>query len=342
MNCRLSSSKEGHTFRSETDTEVIAHLLESSLARHATPKNALLELVSTLEGAYAFALILSDYPRAIIIARKRSPLCIGRGEDEMYIASDLLAFAGKTNKMFFLPDESFAFVTQSSVQLFDFMGTELPVQFQLVNIPAASDMKQGFEHFMLKEIYDQKKVIQDTVHKYRALSGTLWDQMGLCSQDIKDLKSITFVGCGTSWHAALVAQYFFESIAHIKVEVGLASEMRYNTFFPEKCSIGIAISQSGETADTLEALRFLKGHKTHTVALVNVLSSTMVRETNGYLPLFAGPEVAVASTKAFSAQVAALYWLAHKMAFERGLLMSVQLAQQRKIFLWLLKFLRVG
>lgn len=315
---RTQLVQEGHIFRSQTDTEVIAHLLESYLTRHSSLKHALLALVSKLEGAYAFALILRSHPDQVIIARKRSPLCIGRGDDEMYIASDLLAFAGKTNKMFFLPDESFALVKKDSVELFDFMGTEIPVQFQVVDVPAGSDMKQGYEHFMLKEIYEQKKVIQDTVHAYKALADTIWQQMGIDAQTIKELKHITFVGCGTSWHAALVAQFFFEELAHIQVEVGLASEMRYRTFFSEKNSIGVAISQSGETADTLEALRFLKAQSMHTVALVNVPSSTMVRETDGYLPLYAGPEVAVASTKAFSAQVAALYWIAHKMAYERG------------------------
>ena len=311
-------TKEGHTFHSQTDTEIIAHLLESYLARHASPKNAVIELMNVLKGAYAFAVIMSDYPDAMIVARKRSPLCIGSGEGEMFVASDLLAFADKTNKMLFLPDETFAFVRKDSVTLYDFTGQEIPAKFQIIDVPSTSDMKKGFEHYMLKEIYDQKKVIQDTVHKYRAASDTIWKQMGLSQQQVKNVRRITFVGCGTSWHAALVAQYFFESIAGIKIDVGLGSEMRYKTFFHDPCSIGIAISQSGETADTLEALRFLKEHKTHTVALVNVPSSTMVRETDGYLPLYAGPEVAVASTKAFSAQVAALYWLAHKMAHVKG------------------------
>ena len=153
-----------------------------------------------------------------------------------------------------------------------------------------------------------------------AQSEHIASQMGLTVQQLKDVQRIKLVGCGTSWHAARVAQFFLESIAHIKTEVSLASEMRYMSFFPEKNSLAIAISQSGETADTLEAVRFLNAAGVHTVALVNVLSSTMVRETKGYLPTYAGPEVAVASTKAFSAQVAALYWLAHRIALEKGII----------------------
>ena len=222
--------------------------------------------------------------------------------------------------MLFLPDESFAFIRKNKVELYDFKGNPLPLNYQIVDIPWSADMKQGYEHFMLKEIYEQKKVVQDTVHKYHASSAQTAQQMGLTAQQFKDIARIRFVGCGTSWHAARVAQFFFESIAGIKTEVSLASEMRYMTYFPEKNSIAIAISQSGETADTLEALRYLNTAGMHTVVLVNVLSSTMVRETKGYLPTYAGPEVAVASTKAFSAQVAALYLLAHKMALEKGLI----------------------
>jgi glucosamine--fructose-6-phosphate aminotransferase (isomerizing) len=315
---RTQLIQEGHSFWSQTDTEVIAHLLESFLARSLSLPLAVLELVQTLEGAYAFGVMVSGYPDTLIVARKRSPLCLGKGDDEIYVASDLLAFGGKTDQVFFMPDESFAMLTKDSVRLYDFAGTALPVEFETVSIPAGTDLKQGFEHFMLKEIYDQKKVIQDTVRAYRASADTLWSDMGVSSQHIKDLTDITFVGCGTSWHAALVAQFFFEEIAGIKVEVGLASEIRYRTFFSSPTGIGIAISQSGETADTLEALRFLKAQNMHTIALVNVASSSMVRETDGYLPLYAGTEVAVASTKAFTAQVAALYWIAHRMAYERG------------------------
>ena len=180
---------------------------------------------------------------------------------------------------------------------------------------------------MLKEIYEQKKVIQDTVFKYHCQESTIWKQMGMTVQQVKDLQKIRLVGCGTSYHAALVAQYFFEGIAGIEVEVDLASELRSRRFFPHKHSIALGISQSGETADTLEAIRFLKTLGMHTIALVNVTSSTMVRESDGSLPIYAGTEVAVASTKAFSAQLAALYWLAHKIALEKGLIKERGLKQ---------------
>ncbi len=310
----------GHVFQSQTDTETVAHLFESLLATHKDIKSAVVDLVNRLEGAYAFAILMTQYPDMLLVVRKRSPLCIGSGEDEMFIASDLLAFAGKTNKMLFLPDESFAFVKKNHAELYDFKGNQLPLNFQIIDIPWTSDLKQGYEHFMLKEIYEQKKVIQDTVYKYRSFAAHVWQQMGLTAQQVRDLQRIRLAGCGTSWHAARVAQFFFESIAHVHADVGLASEMRYTTFLPEKHSIALAISQSGETADTLEAVRYLNGNGMHTVALVNVLSSTMVRETKGHLPIYAGPEVAVASTKAFSAQVAVLYWLAHKIALEKGLI----------------------
>lgn len=315
----------GHVFQSQTDTETIAHLFESLLAKHKNLKTAVVEMVGSLEGAYAFAILMAAYPDTMLIARKRSPLCIGSGDDEMFIASDLLAFAGKTNKMLFLPDESFAFVKKNSVELFDFKGNPLPLHYQIVDIPWSSDMKQGYEHFMLKEIYEQKKIIQDTVFKYQNQSDSIATLMNLTQQQIKELQRIQIIGCGTSWHAARVAQFFFESIAHVKTEVFLASEMRYKTFFPEKNSFALAISQSGETADTLETVRFLNDAGVHTIALVNVRSSTLVRETKGYLPTYAGPEVSVASTKAFSAQVAALYWLAHRIALEKGLIKAKDL-----------------
>jgi glutamine---fructose-6-phosphate transaminase (isomerizing) len=311
---------EGHVFYSQTDTETVAHLFESLLTTYKNLKTAVMKLAEALEGAYALVFLLQHYPDTMLLIRKRSPLCVGKGEDEMFVASDVLAFAGKTNKLLFMPDESFALVKKDSVELYDFKGNALPCTFQIIDIPWSADMKQGYEHYMLKEIHEQKRVIQDTVHKLRSVQPQLWQQMGLSSQSIKELKTLSLLGCGTSYHAARVAQFFFERIAHIPTQTYLASEFRYMSFFPSNNSLSIAISQSGETADTLEGIRFLMGHKLHTVALINVASSTMARGANGYLLTYAGPEVAVASTKAFSAQLAVLYWLAHRIALEKGLI----------------------
>ncbi|MBA3954519.1 glutamine--fructose-6-phosphate transaminase (isomerizing) [Candidatus Dependentiae bacterium] len=308
----------GHVFVSQTDTETIAHLFEALLHTHKTFKAAVLDLVHQLQGAYAFSCLLQAHPDTMLIVRKRSPLCIGIGDGEMFIASDALAFAGRTNKVVYLPDESFAFIKKGSIELYSFCGKELPLDIQIVDITWSNDGKQGYEHFMLKEIYEQKKVINDTLYKCRALGTSLWKQLGITSSYAKDLASINFIGCGTSWHAARIAEFFFESITQIPARAHLASEFRYLPFFPEKKSIHIAISQSGETADTLESIRFVNTFKTPTAALTNVASSTMVREAHGFMLTYAGPEVAVASTKAFSAQVAALYWLAHRIALEKG------------------------
>ncbi len=171
---------------------------------------------------------------------------------------------------------------------------------------------------MLKEIYDQKNAIYSTVAFLRSIGGRIWDHLGLTKQQVKNLEHITLIGCGTSWHAARIAQFYFEQICHIPTRVHLSSEFRYMSFFPEKNSAYIFISQSGETADTLEALRLVNSMDLPTIALTNVPSSTMVREADGFLLTQAGQEIAVASTKAFSTQIAALYWLAYRLALEKG------------------------
>ena len=315
----------GHSFHSETDTEVVAHCLEHKLSQSKSLKEALLEWVNLLQGAYALLVISQDHPDKIIVVRKRSPMCLGQGAHEMFVASDALAFAGKTDKVFYMPDESFALVTKSDVQLYDFKGKELPVTYQKIDISWADSEKRGHEHFMLKEIYEQKNAIRDTIKFYEEISSSIGKHMGLTKDQLKNLTSLNLIGCGTSWHAARIAQFFFEHICKIPTRVFLASEFRYMTFFSDKKSLYIAISQSGETADTLEAIRLINSMGAATVALTNVASSTMVREAGGFLLTQAGPEIAVASTKAFSTQIAALYWLAHRIAFEKGIITKRQL-----------------
>jgi glucosamine--fructose-6-phosphate aminotransferase (isomerizing) len=315
----------GHIFHSQTDTETVAHLLESLILTHQTFKAAIIDLVHYLQGAYAFVCLMQQFPETMLLLRKRSPLCIGIGDDEMFIASDPLAFAGKTTKVLFLPDESFAFVKKDKIELYDFSGRPLPLSIQEIAYSWSEEGKNGYEHFMLKEIYEQKKVIYDTVYALRSLSARLPDHLGVDAQYLKSLQSLLLVGCGTSWHAARIAQFFFEKIALIPTTVALGSEFRYAPFFPDPQGLALAISQSGETADTLEGVRLLNSCKVPTVGITNVASSTLVRECLGFLLTQAGPELAVASTKAFSAQLSALFWLAHWMAYHKGYISAHQL-----------------
>jgi glucosamine--fructose-6-phosphate aminotransferase (isomerizing) len=331
---------DGHYFSSTTDTEVIAHLFESSLSIHKSILAATLATVSQLDGSYACAIALETEPEKLILIRKGSPMVIGIGQNEMFIASDFLAFADHTNVGVFMPDESFAIVHKNKIELYDFKGGVLPVVSQEINHKFIEIDKQGFEHYMLKEIYEQKRSITRTIsfcnvigsggketseaHTY---NDYIWRQLGLTVEQVIGLKNINLIGAGTSWHAARIAQFFFELIAQIPTHVYLASEFRYMPFFAEKEKDGafIFISQSGETADTLGAMRLVNSFEIPTVTLSNVASSTMVREASGFLPMQAGPEISVASTKAFSTQVATMYWLANRLALERGLINAAQM-----------------
>lgn len=314
-----------HLFVSDTDTEVVAHLFESLCAQYATCKDALLALAARIEGAYAFIILDNESPDQLILARHRSPLCIGIGEGQMYAASDPIAFAGKTNKVVFLPDATCAIIKKDSIELFDFKGNFLPLEVKTVDFAWLGAEKDGHEHHMLKEIYEQKRAIHATVSSLAAMGDTLWSSIGLTKEQSRAITSLSFIGCGTSWHAARIAQFFFEKIARIPTRVLLASEFRYMPFFPEQKSMYVAISQSGETADTLEALRLVKDMGMATIALTNVASSTLVREAGGFLLTHAGQEMAVASTKAFSTQVAALYWLANRLALEKEIITPEQM-----------------
>ena len=334
---------EGHAFHSATDTEVAAHLFGSLIPLHVTLKAAVVALLAQLEGAYAFVFMLEQYPDQLIVMRRRSPLSVGLGDGESFVSSDPIVFSDITNKVLHMPDNSFAFIKADTIELFDFSGKPLPLKIEEFNHKFDLQGKNGFEHYMLKEIYEQKHAIEQTVLFYNRLSDEasltqesddmvmpaykinpdftegIWSQLGISSQDAQELESINLIGAGTSWHAARIAQFFFEGICKIPTSVYLASEFGYMPFFPKKKSLYIFISQSGETADTLEALRLVNRHELATVALTNVPSSSIVREAGGFMLMQAGPEISVASTKAFSAQQASLYWLALHIALQRKL-----------------------
>ncbi len=324
---RHTLERAGHLFHSQTDTETIAHLFESLLTSHATVQSAVIELVHYFQGAYAFLILMEQKPDAILLVRKRSPLCIGIGDGEMFVASDMLAFAGKTDKVIFLPEESFAWVGKNKVELYRFDGTPIALEPQAVDVAWDAYEKRGHDHYMLKEIYEQKNAIGSTVTFLHGMHNRIWDDMGIDTSTVKQLESIDLLGAGTSWHAGYIAQFFFEAVCGVKAELHLASEFRYRTFLPRPHSLYVAISQSGETADTLEGVRFLQSMELSTVALTNVSSSTMVREADGFILTQAGREIAVASTKAFSTQLTALYWLAHRIALEKNRISAAQMMQ---------------
>lgn len=324
---RTELESSGHVFRSETDSETIAHLLEWLLSIHPQRQHAFAELVKRLHGAYAFVALMKESPDELLVARKRSPVCIGIGDGEMYIASDMLAFAGLTKRVVFLPDDSFALVRKDAIELYDFDGKSLTLPVQEIDASWSQVEKSGFEHFMLKEIYEQKRVVYDTLNFLRSISPRIWEHCGLTTEQVQQIQSVHLIGCGTSWHAASIARYFFETILGIKTTVHLASEFRYQALFTDPHALYIAFSQSGETADTLEAIRLIKSRNMPTIAVTNVASSTMVREADGFILTQAQQEIAVASTKSFTAQLTALYWFVHRFAQERGMINNAQLVQ---------------
>lgn len=228
---RTQLADSGHTFHSDTDTEAIAHLFEALCVAHKTFKAALADLVGRLEGAYAFIAIMQDLPDVMVLVRKRSPLCVGIGDDEMFIASDTVAFAGKTDKVLFLPDESFALVRKHLIELYDFEGNALPIETVQVQREWDAAEKHGHEHYMLKEIYEQKMAIHDTVEFLASITDDVWNHMGIERCDARELDKLYVIGCGTSWHAARIAQFFFEAIALLPTRTLLASEFRYMPFF---------------------------------------------------------------------------------------------------------------
>jgi len=319
--------QEGHVFLSETDSEVIPHLLQLHVKKYPTLQEAVMHTVKSLKGSFSFLGILPSNPETLIVARKTAPLSIGIGDHEMFVASDFFAYLGKTNKVLFMPDQSFALVTKDVISLYSFDGTPLPITLKTLDIAPEAYQKLGHEHYMIKEIYEQCKVIHAAVKYYKSLGSNVWKQLGITPEYARDLKSVHMFGCGTSWHAARIAQFFFEIITGIPSATHLGSEFRYMPFFTSPNSLYIAISQSGETADTLESLRMINLVNIPTVTLTNVPSSTMARESCGHLPLKAGPEIAVASTKAFTTQITALYWLAHYLALEKGVITQAQMAQ---------------
>jgi glucosamine--fructose-6-phosphate aminotransferase (isomerizing) len=319
-------TSEGHKFVTETDTEVIAHLIEQQL-KSATDSGKAMRLedavrrtVRRLTGAFAISVISADEPDKLVAARNGPPAVIGIGEGEYFVASDVPGILHHTRNLYFLADGDMAILTREGVELTDFDGNRIERPLQRIQWDPIQAEKGGYKHFMLKEIFEQPRAIRDTTLGRVSLdTGKVFlAEMKISDEEFRDAEKINIAACGTSWHAATAGKFMIERLARIPVEVDYASEFRYRDPIVSRRSLGLLITQSGETADTLAAQREMIAKGSKTVAICNVVGAMIAREAHGTIYTHAGPEIGVASTKAFTAQLVALFLFALCLAQIRG------------------------
>ena len=325
---------DGAVFQSETDTETVAQLCMSFISNGDKPAIAAKKTLDRLEGAYALCFLFHDNDNLLIAARKGSPLAIGHGNGEMFVGSDAIALAPMTNQVTYLEEGDLALITRESLEIYDFDGRAIERNRQTLDLNAQNVAKGNYKHFMAKEIAEQPSVLADAIQQNLNSARNKLEIPSL-ALDFRSINRITLVACGTAFLACNVAKYWFEKIARISVELDVASEFRYREPPVEKNNLAIVVSQSGETADTLAALRYCNKNKMKTLGIVNVDESTISREASLALQIHAGPEIGVASTKAFTCQLTTLYFLAIKAAKDKGSINSKQEAKLIKSILQL-------
>ncbi len=309
----------GYTFYSSTDTEVVIKLVDYYYNKYKIgPIDAINRMMVRVRGSYALALMFKDYPGEIYAARKDSPMVIGVADGETFLASDVPAVLKYTRDIYYIDNLQSVRLLPGEAHFFDLNGDEVEVECTHIEWDAEAAEKGGYEHFMIKEIHEQPRAVQDTLASVIKDGKIDLSGAGLSDDILKGVSEVRIVACGSAWHAGMVGTYVIEDLAEIPVRAEIASEFRYKKMLIDKDALVVIISQSGETADTLAALRAAKANGIRTLAIVNVVGSTIAREADNVLYTLAGPEIAVATTKAYSAQLAAMYALAVELAFVKG------------------------
>lgn len=315
---RKKLMEKGYEFVSETDTEVLAHLLDYYYK--GNPLEAITKVLHRVEGSYALGILFADCPEEVYAARKDSPLIVGQNETGCFIASDVPAILKYTRTVYYLDNQEVAVLRKDGIKFFSVDEEEITKEASTIDWDADAAEKSGYEHFMLKEMYEQPKTVTDTISPRIKDDDIVIEELNMTDEELRAVKKIHIVACGSAYHTGVTAKYVFENLARIPVEVDVASEFRYRDPILEEGCMVIVISQSGETADTLEALRESKARGFKVLGIVNVVGSSIAREADACLYTWAGPEIAVATTKAYSAQLVALYMLAMKFAKVKGVI----------------------
>ncbi len=317
---------QGHEFSSETDTEIIAHLVDQHLRQCGDFETAVRLALAEVRGAYAVAILCECEPDKMIAARLGSPLVVGQGQGEFFVASDIPAMLSHTREMIFLDEGEIVVFADGAMRFTDLQGATVEKTVKIITWNPLMAEKGGYKHFMLKEIYEQPRAIADTLagRVFSERGEIFLDGINLDAEQLCRFNKLNIVACGTSWHAALSGKFLIEKLARLSVEVDIASEFRYRDPLVDERTLTVLISQSGETADTLAALREAKRKGGATIAICNVVESSIARESNGVIYTHAGPEIGVASTKAFTTQLVALYLLALHLGRVRGMVDAVR------------------